>query len=163
MSTREAWNASWDVNVTGTYVLTEHLVPLLLKSKSALGPRLFFITSGTSPLANTEDLSNRLSTAPPAGWPKTTMGKFVTSYRSSKTGMNMMAREWERMLRNDGVKVFIISPGLLATGLGGDTEMLRKMGAEEPEVGGRFVKDVVEGKRDQDAGKAINRAGIQPW
>jgi hypothetical protein len=37
------------------------------------------------------------------------------------------------------------------------------MGAQEPSVGGEFIRDVVEGKRDQDVGKVIWANGIQPW
>ena len=43
----------------------------------------------------------------------------VTSYRSTKTGLNMLMREWTKILKNDGVKVWAISPGFLATGLAG--------------------------------------------
>ena len=37
------------------------------------------------------------------------------------------------------------------------------MGAIDPSEGGNFVKDVVQGKRDGDAGKAIRATMIQPW
>jgi len=37
------------------------------------------------------------------------------------------------------------------------------MGALDPAIGGHFVVDVVEGKRDQDVGKAIRKDMIQPW
>jgi NAD(P)-dependent dehydrogenase (short-subunit alcohol dehydrogenase family) len=37
-------------------------------------------------------------------------------------------REWARLLREDGVKVWCVSPGYLATGLGGDQEDTRKRG-----------------------------------
>lgn len=72
-------------------------------------------------------------------------------------------REWHRMLRNDGVKVFGISPGYLATGLGGSQETNQKQGAGDPALGGQFIKDVVEGQRDADVGKAILRDKVQPW
>jgi hypothetical protein len=76
----------------------------------------------------------------------------------------MMMLDWVRMLKPDGVKVFCISPGFLATNLGGmGPEMLKKFGAGEPSVGGVFIKDVVEGKRDDDTGKVINKDGVQPW
>jgi NAD(P)-dependent dehydrogenase (short-subunit alcohol dehydrogenase family) len=158
MSMRELWNKSWNVNTTGTQIMTNTFVPLLLKSTD---PRLLFVTSGTSTLTETEDLSNPLSIAPAKGWPK--QGFAVPAYRSSKTGMNMMMREWARLLREDGVKVCCISPGYLATGLGGDQEENKKRGAGDPSVGGNFVKDVVEGKRDQDMGKVIRNGSIQPW
>ncbi|KAI2627175.1 NAD(P)-binding protein [Xylaria nigripes] len=36
------------------------------------------------------------------------------------------------------------------------------MGALDPSIGGHFLKDVVEGKRDHDEGKAIRKDMIQP-
>lgn len=78
--------------------------------------------------------------------------------------MNMMILEWVRVLKNDGVLIHCIDPGLLATSFGGTTpDEQRKYGAEEPIVGGRFIRDVIEGKRDQDVGKLINKDGIVPW
>lgn len=68
------------------------------------------------------------------------------------------------MLQADGVKVFGISPGFLATGLGGlGPDLLKKFGAGDPSVGGELIRDVVEGKRDEHAGKVINKDGVQPW
>ena len=76
----------------------------------------------------------------------------------------MMFVEWGRILQNDNVKTWAISPGFLATGLAGvGRERLLAMGAKEPSFGGEFVKDVVEGKRDGDVGKAIRFDGVQPW
>ncbi|KAI1077799.1 NAD(P)-binding protein [Whalleya microplaca] len=165
MTIREAFNATWDLNVSGTHVLTTLAVPLLLKSTD---PRLMFITSGTSTLAETEQghtaTLQRLNSSVPAGWPKPPAAFSITSYRSSKTGLNMVMREWHRALRNDGVKVWCVSPGFLATGLfGAGPEELKKMGAGDPAKGGDFVKDVVQGKRDQDIGKVIRTDRIQPW
>lgn len=37
------------------------------------------------------------------------------------------------------------------------------MGALDPSVGGKFIKDVIQGKRDQDVGKVIRADMIQPW
>ena len=48
---RQAWNKTWDVNVSGAMVMTEAFVPLLLKSTGT--PRLIFIASGTSSLSET--------------------------------------------------------------------------------------------------------------
>ncbi|ETS73016.1 hypothetical protein PFICI_15191 [Pestalotiopsis fici W106-1] len=163
-SIRDAFNNSWDTNVSGTHVLTTLSVPLLLKS---MDPRLLFITSGTSSLAETEmmdnDMHKRLNASPPAGWPKPPIMSHM-AYRSSKTGLNMLMREWRRLLLNDGVKVWAISPGFLATGLtGAGAEKLKQMGALEPSVGGEFVRDVVQGKRDEYMGKVIRRNEIQPW
>jgi NAD(P)-dependent dehydrogenase (short-subunit alcohol dehydrogenase family) len=129
MSVREAFNVSWDTNVSGTHVLTTGAVPLLLKSSD---PRLIFITSGTSTLAETERFDNpasaRINASPEAGWPKPPGLNPITAYRSSKCGLNMLMREWHRILLNDGVKVWAISPGFLATGLAGiGSEQLLKV------------------------------------
>ncbi|KAI1827629.1 hypothetical protein F4861DRAFT_328473 [Xylaria intraflava] len=165
MSIREAFNASWDTNVSGTHVLTTLAVPLLLKSSD---PRLIFVTSGTSSLSETlrsdTPATARINTVPPAGWPKPNPMMFNPSYRSAKTGLNMLMREWRKILFNDGVKVFAVSPGFLATGLGGfGVKRLKEMGALDPSVGGHFLKDVVEGKRDHDEGLVMRRDVIQPW
>lgn len=57
LSIREAFNKSWDTNVTGTHVLTTLAVPLLLKSNN---PRLMFVTSGTACLAETERIDTEI-------------------------------------------------------------------------------------------------------
>ncbi|KAI1474749.1 NAD(P)-binding protein [Daldinia eschscholtzii] len=165
MTLREGFNATWDLNVSGTHVITSLAVPLLLKSSD---PRVLFITSGTSTLTETENATHpnliRINGSPPAGWPKPKVGLAVTAYRSAKTGLNMLMREWHRILRNDGVKVWAVSPGFLATGLGGiGPEKLKEMGARDPSIGGQFVRDVLQGKRDEDVGKAIRSDTIQPW
>ncbi|ROW09490.1 hypothetical protein VMCG_02155 [Cytospora schulzeri] len=168
MSIREAFNASWDTNVSGTHVLTTLAIPLLLKSSD---PRLMFITSGTSSLWETDPENwgamehlARINASPPAGWPKGKEINPITTYRTSKTGLNMLMREWVRILKHDGVKIWAISPGFLATSLGGvGKEQLLKMGALDPSVGGQFIRDVVQGKRDQDVGKVVRSNMIQAW
>jgi NAD(P)-dependent dehydrogenase (short-subunit alcohol dehydrogenase family) len=160
LTLRAAWQKSWDVNVAGTQVLTTTLVPLLLKSSD---PRLLFVTSGTSSLSYHVTRTISLDTPPAAGWPKDTTVPSATSYRAAKTGLNMLVREWDRILKNDGVKVWAVSPGMLATGLVGDPEVMKRMGAEDASVAGPFFRGILEGKRDQDVGVVINRAGTQPW
>lgn len=76
----------------------------------------------------------------------------------------MMMVEWGRILKEDKVKIWGIAPGFLATGLAGvGKEKLLAMGAKDPAFGGKFVKDVVEGARDGDVGKAIRFGGVMPW
>ena len=159
MTLRQMWNKSWDVNVSGTFVLTHTFIPLLLKSSE---PRLIFITSGTSTLAEHDNQKLPINHSPRAGWPKQSL--MIPAYRSSKCGLNMMMAEWDRLLKEDGVKVVAISPGMLATNLGGaGPDALRKMGAIEPQIGADFIRDVVEGGRDGDMGKVIRKDMIQPW
>ncbi|KAF2488087.1 hypothetical protein BDY17DRAFT_290233 [Neohortaea acidophila] len=164
-SLREGWMKSWNVNVAGTNVLTSTFVPLLLKSQD---PYLLFITSGTSSMGEAQrfdaDIFRRLNQSPAAGWPKAKEPNPTMSYRSTKAGLNMMMTQWERVLKEDGVKVWAISPGFLATGLAGiGAEKLKQIGAQDPAIGGQFIRDVVEGKREADRGKAIRSDMIQPW
>jgi len=159
MTTREAWNTSWDTNVTGTHIVTETFMPLLFKSSD---PRLIFLTSGTASLQESENSEHRLNIAPEAGWPKPPY-RSITSYRSTKVGLNMVMREWVKILGNDHVKVFAVAPGFLATGLGG--EDLKKLGAGPPHLGGEALKKVIEGHRDADVGKIVRQYStpVQPW
>lgn len=158
MTIREALNKDWDVNVTGAHLLTQAMVPYLLKSPR---PYLIFMTSGTCSLTESESDHLYFNKSPPAGWPKP---PGIVGYRSCKTGLNMVMREWHRLLKNDGVLVWAVSPGFLATGLGGvGAQQLSKMGAIDPSIGGEFLKEVIEGKRDEDAGKVIRKNGVQPW
>jgi NAD(P)-dependent dehydrogenase (short-subunit alcohol dehydrogenase family) len=84
-------------------------------------------------------------------------------YKSSKTALNMVMLNWHWLLHEDGVKTFCISPGFLATNLGGDPERLKAMGAGEPSIGGQIIRAVTEGERDADAGKVVSNGGVQDW
>ncbi|PYH48105.1 putative short chain dehydrogenase [Aspergillus saccharolyticus JOP 1030-1] len=137
LSERALWNKTWSVNTTSTQIVTATFIPLLLKSAN---PRLLFLTSGTATLAGTDNPAIAVNRPPTAkGWPKPAgPAQGVPAYRSAKTGLNMLMREWHRLLRPDGVKVFALSPGYLATGLGGSPEAMRALGAGDPVVAGPF-------------------------
>jgi NAD(P)-dependent dehydrogenase (short-subunit alcohol dehydrogenase family) len=138
--------------------MTSTFAPLLINSPN---PRLVFVTSGLSTL---EGCSHSLmpfhKVNIPAGWPKPP-GQSAVAYRSTKTALNMLMLYWHWTLENDGVKTWCISPGFLATNLGGDR--LKKLGAGDPALGGQFIRQVIDGERDQDAGKVITSSGLQPW
>ncbi|GIK04407.1 hypothetical protein Aspvir_008490 [Aspergillus viridinutans] len=159
MTARQAWNKSWDVNVTGAHIMTTKFLPLLLKSQD---PRLLFITSGLSSLQGASDPQNPKNVLAPAVLSKAL--PFV-GYRSAKAGLNMLMVEWTKALRNDGVKVWAVAPGLLETSLGGNPELLKKLGAKDPKIGGEVIRRVVEGERDADVGKVVREylSPIQPW
>lgn len=82
----------------------------------------------------------------------------------------MVATDWARVLRNDGVKVFNVSPGFLHTGLStdrptGETKDTKAMGAVDPAIGASFCADIVEGKRDEQSWlpNVMRRTMVQPW
>jgi NAD(P)-dependent dehydrogenase (short-subunit alcohol dehydrogenase family) len=153
------WNSSWNINTVGTHMITSAMMRLLIRAPN---PRLLFMTSGTSTLAGTENPALAVNRSPAKGWPKDS-AFGIPAYRSSKTGMNMLMLEWQRLLKEDGVKVWCISPGFLATGLGGSLEANKKMGAGDPATAGEFVRSVLEGERDADVGKVVLRDGLQAW
>jgi len=104
-----------------------------------------------------------INAVPAAGWPKPYHYNIMT-YRTSKAALNMLALEWTRTLKNDKIKVFILNPGYLATGFGGQpAEQVLQYGGIEPIVGGRFLRTVIEGARDADEGVMIEKDGVVPW
>lgn len=168
---REAWNKNFDINASGAVVMTQTFMPLLLASRSdssASPARLLFITSGLSSLTRYSEQPYP-APQPPSGegkWPKEELDRFndTMAYRSSKTALNMVMLNYAWQLTHDNVKVFAVSPGFLATDLGGMAEALKQRGAGHPSVGGQFIRDVVEGKRDAEAGKIVHSDGtVQGW
>ncbi|KAM0551324.1 hypothetical protein ACHAPJ_008429 [Fusarium lateritium] len=157
---RQLLNKSYDVNVTSTQVFTATFVPLLLSSSS---PRLLFLTSGLSTLKGARDsFLTKLAGDIPHGWPKAGIPTAI-AYRSAKTALNMVMLSWYHLLKGDGVKVWSISPGFLATGLGGNPELLKKVGAGDPATGADLIRKVIEGEKDADVGMVVGQPGVQPW
>lgn len=160
MTKRESWNVAYNVNVTSAHLLTERFIPLLLNSTS---PRLLFISSNLSSLSISSTLPYPVDQSPPAGWPKPSQFT-VPAYRTSKTAMNMMAREWVRMLKSDLVKVSIVEPGFFASGLGGiSTEEARRLGKPDGRVNGEWVRTVMEGGADEHLGRLVGLDGVFEW
>lgn len=160
---RDAFDNSYRTNATGSHVMTHAFAPLLVKSTD---PRLLFVTSGLATLAGTREngLQPHMKTPNvPAGWPKPSLAKAQGAYRSSKTALNMVMLTWSCLLEEDGVKAWSITPGFLATGILGNESMMKDLGAGDPSLGGEFIRDVVEGARDADAGRVIHRNGVQEW
>ncbi|KUJ13943.1 NAD(P)-binding protein [Mollisia scopiformis] len=156
-SLRECFAKSYDVNVAGTNVMTHTFMPLLLKSSE---PRLIFVTG----LSNITQAGEKYFPTPPqpAGWPKKIDFETI-GYRCTKVALNMLMLDWNHKLKEDGVKVFAVTPGFLATNLGGDPELGIAMGAGHPSAGGDILRRVVEGERDADVGKIVNKNGISQW
>lgn len=75
----------------------------------------------------------------------------------------MLMLDWNHKLKADGVKVWGVGPGFLLTNLGNVPElreMAMAMGAGHASQGGEILRSVVEGERDADAGKLINKNGL---
>lgn len=157
ISLRDCFSKAYDVNVSGTQVMTWTFMPLLLKSAD---PRLIFVSG----LSNITQASIKYFPTPsqPAGWPKQIDFETI-GYRCSKTALNMLMLDWHHKLKEDGVKVWCIGPGFLETDLGNARELVKEMGARHPSIGGTFIKSVFEGERDADVGKYVTRDGVSTF
>lgn len=87
MTTREAFLKSFTTNVISVHTFTETFIDLILKSPRA---RIVFVTSGIGSLTTHSNPNFQFNQSPPAGWPKPYQLNNTT-YRTSKTAMNMMA------------------------------------------------------------------------
>jgi len=63
------------------------------------------------------------------------------------------------------VKVFTCCAGLVVSNLRGTSDAARQAGgnAEDPETSAKMVLDVLEGRREEDVGKFIQRPGLFAW
>ncbi|KAF7973469.1 hypothetical protein HWV62_15066 [Athelia sp. TMB] len=157
ISLRDCFTKAYDVNVAGTQVMTWTFMPLLLKSTD---PRLLFV-AGLSHITRASEAY--FPTPPqPAGWPKKVDFETI-GYRCSKTALNMLMLDWNHKLKEDGVKVWGVGPGFLATNLGSMPEKMKAMGGGHPSIGGKLLRSVVEGERDADVGKIVGKDGIIPF
>jgi NAD(P)-dependent dehydrogenase (short-subunit alcohol dehydrogenase family) len=168
ISPREGWNRAYNTNVTSTQIFTNALMPLLFAaSSSPIQTRILFVSSEVGSHTWHKTASEAPINKPlAAGWPKAP-NFSITAYRSSKTAVGMMYREWCRVLANDHIKCHLVCPGLVATNLGGSTpEQLRQMGAKEPHVAAEFFRDVVQGNYDEYAGlngKLVSQGHPVDW
>ncbi|KAL4967174.1 uncharacterized protein BDV14DRAFT_170149 [Aspergillus stella-maris] len=153
VSLRECFTKAYNVNVAGNAVLVNTFGPMLIKSAD---PRLIFV-AGLSHM--TVAMENFFPTPPlPAGFPKKVDFETV-GYRCSKTALNMLMLDWNHKFKADGVKVWGVGPGMLESDLGGQRELAKKMGLKPASVGGEFIREVIEGARDTDTGKIIQKDG----
>ena len=58
--------------------------------------------------------------------------------------------------KEQGIRVWTVDPGLVATNLGGNKEALKQRGAGSSEVSAQTILSVIEGRRDTDIGKLIS-------
>lgn len=137
--------------------MTYTFMPLLLKSSN---PQLIFVSG----LSGINEASKKYFPTPPqpAGWPKKIPFETI-GYRCSKCALNMLMLDWNHKMKEDGVKVWAVAPGMLETDLGNARHMAKEMGLEPASVGGELLRSFVEGERDADVGKLVGRKGVREW
>jgi len=141
---------TFSTNVIGPALMTEAFTPLLLKSSK---PYLLHISSKLGSIALASDPT------------RFDYGLDALGYRVSKAALNMLMKQDSKRLGQQGIKVFAICPGLVESNLRGESEEERSAGgtAGDPEVSGQTVLRIIEGERDADVGRFVDKDGVLPW
>ena len=142
----------YDVNVFGVVAVTQAFLPLLRSSRAG---RIVNVSSGLG--------SFGLNTDPQfSGAALTALG-----YKSSKAALNMVTLMFAQELRGTAVKVNAVSPGLVATdlgGIGGAEKFKGSPGFSSPEEGARVVVTFATLPDDGPTGEFHDFAsGRLPW
>jgi len=157
LSLREQMRICFDTNATGPAVIGEAFGPLL---RAALKdgnyspdsipptPRIINISSGVG------SINRRLDPTGP-------MYKLQgTQYRASKAALSMVtANQWVEF--GPEIKVFAYDPGFTQSNLGPHNKA--ENGAREPRLSVEPIVEVIEGRRDNEAGLFLNKDGQYPW
>ncbi|KAE8445972.1 hypothetical protein EG329_012611 [Mollisiaceae sp. DMI_Dod_QoI] len=142
----------FETNTFGPAVVTEAFTPLLEKSTDA---RLIYVTSDLGSITQRGDPSNPYYKLP------------AVTYRMSKAALNMLAVCHHVELGAKGVKVWTFNPGYVVTDLSRTGEQGRqdriKNGAGDPKESAEGIVKLVDGSRDEDAGKFVNKDGFHAW
>lgn len=138
------------VNTVGPVVVTDAFVGLLKKSSD---PRLIFVTTSLASLLHATD--------PSSMYYQTKASYPYDYYRASKAALNMIMVEYNKREGQD-IKIWGGDPGWLATDLA-NKEVMEKLGAPHPSVGGNEIARCIKGERDEDVGKVVGKYGVQKW
>jgi 3-oxoacyl-[acyl-carrier protein] reductase len=146
-ATEESWEEVVRVNCQGPYFLTQAVARLWTERPSETVRRIVFITSVSAEMAST----NR--------------GEYCVS----KAALSMTARLFAARLAGEGILVFEVRPGIIATemtsGVRAKYDSLIADGLVpqkrwgEPDDVGRIVRAIADGAADFAAGSIINADG----
>lgn len=142
----------FETNTFGPAIVTEAFKPLLEKSKNG---RLIYVTSDLGSITERSDPSMPYYKLP------------NTTYRMSKAALNMLMMCHHVELGPKGIKVWAFNPGYVVTNLSGTGEKgiqeRIKNGAGDPKLSAEGIVACIDGKRDKDVGKFVNKDGYHPW
>lgn len=131
------------VNTFGPLLLTQAFLANILKSSSAT-TRLGFVSSRVGSISDNSSGGNY-------------------AYRSSKTALNMICKNLAVELKDEGVVVSILHPGIVRTNIAGGEGLLAKEAVDPDEAAEKLFK-VLSGKSMLDTGKFWHREGYElPW
>ena len=145
---RQQMRDAFDANATGPAVVTTAFGPLLEKSTSEYR-RIVNISSGMGSLARCLDTTSPMYSVQ------------QVQYRASKAALSMVTVcQWVEYGKM-GIKVFAYDPGFTVSGLGLYNKA--EHGARLPSKTVGLLMDVLEGKRDAEAGLFLHNTGVYPW
>ena len=153
--TQTKYKTVMETNVVGPAVVVDVFRTLLLKSSN---PYSIFVGSGAGSFGRAIERFEGRREKPPEP-------KGGGAYHVSKAALNMLALREHHQYAEDGLKVFVVSPGFVVSNLRGKGEDERSgWGKAQPAtVAGRLMLSVVKGERDADVGKMIREGGVDEW
>lgn len=145
LTTREIFTQDFNLNVTGPAVLTNSLLPLLLKSAA---PRVVFVSSSLASITMSCDKTS----------PWYNPGYDATGYGSSKAALNRLVGHYSRLLADAGGLVNAVCPGFVKTKLTGYAE-----GGRTPEQGAKRIVEMALLRENGPTSTFTNDDGTLPW
>lgn len=148
LPTRELYTRSFAVNVVGTACVVEAFLPLLERARGG-GPRIVFVTTSMSSLANATDKNS--------GYYEVRGPAYVTS----KTALNMLALQTLKRVDAVGGTVNVACPGLADTDLTGGAFTW----AKTPEQAAEWLVKLATGAEETKGrnGDFGSSEGDYPW
>ncbi|CAN9440343.1 unnamed protein product [Alternaria alternata] len=133
---------TFSVNTFGPILLTQALLPNLRKSSS---PKLAVVSSRVGSMAD-----------------NSSGGQYA--YRASKAAVNSFFKSASVDLKDEGVAVLVLHPGIVKTALDARHKEEDVPGAVEPEVAAEGLWDVLSKKGMESTGMFFHRSGEElPW
>ncbi|KAF2468601.1 putative short-chain dehydrogenase [Lindgomyces ingoldianus] len=143
---RQQMRDAFDTNATGPACMSIAFAHLLRKSTAS--PRIVNISSGVGSIARRLDTSSPMYKAQ------------HIQYRASKTALSMVTA-CHFVEFGPEIKVFAYDPGFTVSSLGPHNNI--ESGARSAADSVMPLIDVLEGKRDDEAGKLLHNTGVYPW
>lgn len=140
----------FDANVFGALLVSEAFIPLLLQSAR---PYLVQVSSALG--------SAGLASDPNDTWYATAWYE----YRMTKAALNMATIQFHKRLSAQNVRVFAFCPGLVRSKIRGDSEeaITAQGAAGDPIDSAKGLVDIVQGRRDAEAGQFLRTDGSGSW
>lgn len=86
----------------------------------------------------------------------------IYAYRTSKAAVNMVAKSMSCDLKDKGIAVTPINPGMVVTGFAGGKEMMEKMGGMPVEKSVKDVLSIIDGLNMDNTGKFMSVSKDSP-